>query len=277
MHTTLLWQRLEQQLLRQIDEFPGIAGIAIKELRSGKTIAIHGDELFPTASTIKIHILIQLLVMAEAGEVDLMQPITLHPTMHVGGSGVLSYLDCKVELALIDIANLMIIASDNTATNICLELTGIEPVNKLLRKLGLNQTVLRRKMMDELAAVTEKENVSTPAELVKILELLHNGKPSPDVAEQCIEMLKKPKHGFIDKVIPGDVECANKPGWVEEAMCDAAIVFLPRCPYSVAIMTKYALCDPVQQENFIVSCAQTIHETLSALDRSNQFGRGVYV
>ena len=97
-----------------------------------------------------------------------------------------------------------------------------------------------------------------------MLELLHNGEPTPEVAEQTIAILKKPKGGFIDKALPEETPCANKPGWVDRAMCDAAIVYLPRSPYILAIMTKYGLCDRVEQENFIISCAQTIHETMAA-------------
>lgn len=274
--SNLLWHRLQQQLEQKVNSFPGVAGIALKDMGNGDLISINADELFPTASTIKIHILVQLFMRAAAGEVDLDQPIAVDPTQLVGGSGVISYLEGPIELSLLNMANLMVIASDNTATNICLEQAGIEQTNELLRQLGLTQTVVRRKMMDHLAAVREMENVSTPAELVTMLELLHNGEPTPEVAEQTIAILKKPKGGFIDKALPEETPCANKPGWVDRAMCDAAIVYLPRSPYILAIMTKYGLCDRVEQENFIISCAQTIHETMAALDRSNQFGRSVY-
>ncbi|MFN8446098.1 MAG: serine hydrolase [Caldilineaceae bacterium] len=276
MQPTLLWQRLQQQLQQQIDLFPGVAGIAVKDLTDGNTISLNADEIFPTASTIKIQILLQLLVRAAAGEVDLEQRIVVDPAQLVLGSGVLSYLDGPVELTLRNIANLMIMVSDNTATNICLEQAGLEATNQLLRQLNLTQTVVRRKMMDHLAAVREQENVSTPGELVAILEALYNGKPDPSVAEACLTILKKPKQGFIDKALPENIACANKPGWVDRAMCDAGLVYLPRRPYILAIMTKHGMCDKLEQEAFIVNCTRIIHETMASLDRSNQFGRSVY-
>lgn len=276
MNRFLLWDKLERTLSQQFADFPGIAGIAIKSLSTGDSLTINANEVSPTASTIKIHVLAQLLLRAERGEIDLAERIPVLPEMHVGGSGVLSYLAGPVELSLLDMANLMIIASDNTATNICIERAGLEATNALIHDLGLTQTHLRRKMMDHLAAVRELENVSTPSELVTMLDLLYQGKPSPNVAERCLMILKKPKNGFIDKAMPPNVACANKPGWVDGAMCDAALVYLPRRPYIVAIMTKYALCDPLTQENFVVACAQIIHQSMSALDKTNQFGRSVY-
>lgn len=276
MYTSLLWQRLQQQLQQQIEQFPGVAGIAVKDLTDGSTISLNADEVFPTASTIKIQILLQLLMRAAAGEVDMEQRIVVDPAQFVLGSGVLSYLDGQVELSLRNIANLMIMVSDNTATNLCLEHAGLDATNQLLRQLNLTQTVVRRKMMDHLAAVREQENVSTPAELVALLDALYNGKPEPSVAEACLTILKKPKQGFIDKALPENVVCANKPGWVDRAMCDAGLVYLARRPYIVAIMTKYGMCDKLEQEAFIVNCTRTIHETMASLDRSNQFGRSVY-
>lgn len=274
--TPLFWQRLDDQLRTLIAGFPGVAGVAVKELTDGQTLALNADEIFPTASTIKIHVLLQLLARAEAGEVDLQQRIAVPPESHVLGSGVLAYLQGPVELTLLDIAILMIIASDNTATNLCIDAAGLEATNALIQRLGLPQTQLRRKMMDHIAAVREQENVATPNELVKIFELLHQGEPAPWVAQQALAILKKPKHGFIDRALPDTITVANKPGWVEGAMCDAALVYLPRRPYAVALMTKHGMVSARVQEQFLFTLAATIHESMVNLDRSNRYGRIVY-
>jgi beta-lactamase class A len=276
MSAPLLWQRLEKQLLRLIEEFPGIAGVAVKDITAGLTLALNADELYPTASTIKIPILIQLLVRAEAGKVDLGQRVMVQPASHVLGSGVLAYLHGPVELTLRDLAILMIIASDNTATNLCIDAAGLEATNHLIQRLGLTQTRLQRKMMDHIAAVREQENIATPNELVTLLELLHRGEPSPWVAQQTLEILKKPKHGFIDRALPATVVVANKPGWVDGVMCDAALVYLPRRPYAVALMTKHGMCSVRAQEHFLFTLAATIHEQMVSLDSSNRYGRTVY-
>ncbi len=273
--THLLWQQLEATLQRQVAEFPGVAGIAVKDLTDNLTLGINADEIFPTASTIKVPILLQLLMRAAAGEIDLQEHVLVRPEQQVGGSGVLAYLEEAGEQTLLNLAILMIIVSDNTATNICLERAGLEATNALLQSLGLTQTKVRRKMVDQVAAVRNQENVATPAELVALFELLHAGKPSPAVAERCLAILKKPKNGFLDRALP-DVPHANKPGYVENVCCDAGLVYLPRRPYLIAIMTKYALCDHEAQERFIVDCAATVHRFMDSLSKSNRYGRSVY-
>lgn len=90
--------RLEAKVQHLVADFPGITGVAIKEMTTGLTLGINADEVFPTASTIKIHVLVQLLTQAEAGELDLQQRITVQPEGHVLGSGVLAYLTGPVAL-----------------------------------------------------------------------------------------------------------------------------------------------------------------------------------
>ncbi len=76
--------------------------------------------------------------------------------------------------------------------------------------------------------------------------------------------------------MPAGIEIANKPGWVEAARCDAGIIYLPRRPYALAVMTKYTLCDNMAHEDFIGRIARTVHETMAMLDRTNRYGRAVY-
>ena len=175
------------------------------------------------------------------------------------GSGVLAYLDGPVTLSLLNLANLMILVSDNTATNACIDAAGMEATNELLAALGLRQTKLRRKMMDHLAAVQELENVATPDELVALMAHLHAGRPSAAPARQCLEILRKPKNGSLRKAIPEEIQVASKPGSVEGVRCDAGIVYLARRPYAVALMTSYATCDDLAQDRWLIETAQTVH------------------
>jgi beta-lactamase class A len=273
---TLLWGRLKREIARQVTEFGGVAGVAVLDVTTGYHFAINGDELFPTASAIKIHILTQLLVRGQRGEVDLDARITIDRNDLVLGSGVLAYLAGPTELTLRDIATLMIIVSDNTATNICLRLAGLEATNALLDKLGLTQTRVRRKMMDHLAAVREEENVSTPNELMRMMALLHAGQPDPAVAAQTLEILRKPKESTLTAALPVGTIFANKPGYVEGARCDVGLVELTRRPYIVALMSKYALGSAEAQDVALIQMARTIHTSFVVLERSNRFGRTVY-
>ena len=96
------------------------------------------------------------------------------------------------------------------------------------------------------------------------------------MAEQCLKILRKPKNGFIDRGLPAGTIFASKPGHVDGARCDAALVTLPRRPYALAVMTKYAQCSNREHEEFIARIAQEVHTAMVVWDRSNGFGRIVY-
>lgn len=274
MSDTTFWERMTDQVQAQCDAFAGVMGVCVKDLTAGNTLHLRSDESFPTASTIKIHVLTQLLSRVERGDLDLQQKITVTPELLTPGSGILAYLDGTLELSVLDLANLMIIVSDNTATNLCIDLAGMGETNALLRELGLTQTMLRRKMQDTDAIARSQENVATPAECVAMLELLYNGKPTPQVAEQCLRILKKPNRGPIQRALPA-VTVAGKPGGMTRVRCDAGIVYLPRRPYILAVMTKFGLDHPADQEMAVVNVARTIHTTMAALDDSSIYGQGL--
>lgn len=271
----LLWQRLEHQLTPLVAAFPGAAGVAVKDLTTGDSLALNADTVFPTASTIKIHVLTQLLTRAERGELDLNQMLHLTPELRIPGSGVITYLEGELSLSLLNVAILMITVSDNTATNICIDLAGIDATNALLRSLGFEQTTLRRKMQDPGAITRNDENVATPAECVAMLEALYAGRPSPAVAERVLSILKKWKSGILNRALPPDIPVANKPGGMERVRCDAGIVYLPGRPYAVCVMTSFAQCEPPDQEHFIISVARQVHQTMVALATTNAYGLGL--
>ena len=275
MSNKRLWKRLEERLTRKIEGFAGVAGVSVKDLTRGDGVSVHGGEEFPTASTIKIHILTRLLSRAEAGEIDLGERIKITPEKHGAGSGVLHYMENEPDVSVLDVAILMIIVSDNTATNMCIDWAGIEATNALLGEMGLTATKLRRKMMDSEAIHRGDENVSTPNELVAMLEMLHQGKPSPKVAEQVLRIISKPKSAPLNRAVPSNLVVANKPGGMERVRCDAGIVFLGDRPYAIAVMTKFGLEDAIRQEGFIVDLVQDVHQTMAVLDSTNDFGLGV--
>ena len=115
-----LWGRLEERVTHKIENFAGVAGISVMDLKRGDAVSVRGSEEFPTASTIKIHILTQLLSRGERGEIDLNERVRIKPQMCGTGSGVIHYMEGEPELSVLDIAILMIIVSDNTATNMCI-------------------------------------------------------------------------------------------------------------------------------------------------------------
>lgn len=274
MTNDILWNTLSQKLDLMAGYFPGVAGIAVQSLKEKQAISINGDEVFPTASTIKIHVLTQLLSKAESGLVNLEDAIDIRSHKMIQGSLITSSLEGPISLSVLNLAILMILVSDNLATNICIDLAGISETNTMLRRLGLSKTTLSRKMQDRVSIEENRENISTPNECVRFLELLNQGEPSATVSEQCLSILSKPKTGPLNRAIP-NVIISNKPGTMSRVACDAGIVHLKNYPYYIAVMTKFGMCSGLEQTQFIIEVAKVVHETMTAIDQTNDFGLSI--
>jgi beta-lactamase class A len=222
------------------DSYPAVIGIqASRPSRPEETFSINSEESFPTASIIKIPILIEFYRQVEIGSLNKNEIRRLTANDKVGGSGILRFLsDEKTSITLEDYARLMINLSDNTATNIIIDKVGIDNVNHLLKLLGLEETRLLRKMQAKDVDPEVYENLSTPKELTSLmLKLMMSQGVCNNVTEASLEVLKLYKPGVIRDVIGEDVPLANKSGWMGGVECDTGIVYLPN-PYIVTIMAK---------------------------------------
>ncbi len=275
MANALLWTQLQDRVQDELSAFPGVAGFCLQDLATQDVMGWHEEEGFPVASTIKIPILVTLLARAEKGELDLQERIALTSDMMTPGSGVLTYLDGPLDLSVLDIAQLMIMVSDNTATNLCIDWAGMKEINELMDSLGLNRTRISRKMQDHESVARNEENVSTPADAVSLMRSLYEGKPSPMVAEQSLAILKKPNRGPIERGMEPGVAVSNKPGGMERVRCDAGIVWLERHPYALAIMTKFSMDHPNRHENRLLAVVRLVHQYMVAIDRSSSWGQGI--
>jgi beta-lactamase class A len=151
----LLDGKLRVQLHKIDERLSGVLGVAAIDLSTGKTIEYNADAIFPTASTIKVPILIEMFRLARAGEFKWSDSMTLQPADSVGGSGHLQEALAKgpVTLTIEDLVAKMIVDSDNTATNQVIAMAKMDRVNRLIQEMGMPQTRLRRIMMDTQAAV----------------------------------------------------------------------------------------------------------------------------
>ena len=278
----LLRAKFERQLAWSAEDFPGVMGIAVKDLTSGDELSVNGDEVFPIASSIKIAILVEFFKAAEQGAIKPKALLALRQEHRVGGSGVLKELsEGSVTISLLDYATLMITVSDNIATNICIDLVGMEKINETLGQLGLKVTRITRRMMDIPGLMAGRENVSTPLEMMSLMEHLYNMKVlSHWVCERTLEVLKKPKEGMIEGVIrnsvPDDVPVADKSGWVEGAACDIGIVFMPKRPYIVSILTKHIpITDPKKLKAIqsMTDVTKLVHEYFQEIASATPYGR----
>lgn len=217
---------LKEKIQEEIQGFHGRVGLAI-EMEDTKPINLNSQEIFQSASLIKVPILLSILLANQKGEFDILQQITITSENKVGGSGVLQALSNGLTLSVKDLMTLMIIVSDNTATNLLIDLLGIEAINAAFKELGLKQTRLNRKMMD-LAAIKEgKDNQTTPEEIVHCLKLVNEFNEQFGIDGQNIakEMLKHQQ--FREKlpalVAEDKINVFNKTGELSNIEHDCAI------------------------------------------------------
>ncbi|HMY76193.1 MAG TPA: class A beta-lactamase-related serine hydrolase, partial [Blastocatellia bacterium] len=238
-------EALRRKLTTEIEKisagFDGVMGVAIKDLTTGEEILLNEQLTFPTGSSIKIPVLIELHKQAAEGKYKLTDLRRVERKDQVGGSGVIvNFGDGTSQLSLRDLAALMIVLSDNTATNMLIDQTGIANVNRTLDDLGLNGIRLRRKMIDTAASARGDENIATPREAMQLMEKLYRGQAvNKQLSDDVLKFLKLRKSSPIPKLLPANVEIANKPGGIEGVACDWAVVYVPNRPFAIVVMTNY--------------------------------------
>jgi beta-lactamase class A len=255
-----------------------VLGVAILDLATGQKYLLHADEVLPTASSIKIAILAELYRQAQQGKIKLGDLYTLQSSDLVAGSGIANALTPGVtRLTIRDVAALMISVSDNSATNIIIDRIGMENVNALLDSLGLTHTRLRRKMMDVKAAAEGRENISTPREMVMLLEDLYRGKVlNKQMTDDFFELLSVHKESYIPRELPEDLRIANKPGELEGVRNDSGIIFTGKRPFIISVMTTY-LRREKDGGDAIARIAAAAYQMFDRLSRASQYGRVVSV
>ena len=272
----ILWQKLEATVNEVDRNLDGVLGVAILDLATGKKYFLHADEVFPTASSIKIAILAELYHQVQQGKLKFTDLYTVQPSDLVGGSGIAGALTPGVtRLTLRDVATLMIAVSDNSATNVIIERVGMENVNALLDTLGITHTRLRRKMMDLKAAAEGRENVATPREMMLLLEDLYRGKVlNKALTEDFFSLLSIHKESYIPRELPEDLRVANKPGELEGVRNDSGIVFTGNRPFVISVMTTY-LRHEKEGGEAIVRIANASYRMFDRLSRASEYGRVV--
>ncbi|MGI9255076.1 MAG: serine hydrolase [Thermomicrobiales bacterium] len=231
--------------------FPGSAGVAALNLGTGERIEVNASSETATASTIKVPILIELMRRVELGEIALGTRMAVpEPTP---GSGVLRDLSREVELSLWDYAVLMIAVSDNTATNLMIDLLGIEAINRTMRDLGFPATRLLQRF-DFPSAGTDARKISrtTPADLAGIMDALATGRIlTPERCQQILRIMGMQHYrDLAPRYLPfypyakelglpvNNLRIANKTGGWHGMRADMALVEWPGVRYVIGIVTE---------------------------------------
>jgi beta-lactamase class A len=271
-----LWQKLQNDV-RQVDlQLDGVLGLAIEDLTSGEEFLIHGDEVMPQASSIKIAVLANLYLQAQQGRLKLSDQYVVRKEDLVPGSDIMLGLTPGVtRLTFRDLATIMVAVSDNSATNVLIDRVGFENVNAMLKSLGLHNTRLRRKMMDLKAAGEGRENVSTPREMMTLLETIYRGKLlNKEMTEDFLKVLSTHKESSMLQALPDDAVAANKPGELEAVRNDSGIVMVKNRPFILCVMTTY-LKDEKDGSAAIRRITALAYSYFDRVGRASEYGRVV--
>ena len=272
----LLWQKLDASIHEVDQHLDGVLGVAILDLSNEHTLLLNADEVFPTASSIKIAILAEFYRQVQQGKLRFTDSYTLQSSDLVGGSGIAGALTPGVtKLTLRDVAALMISVSDNSATNVMIGRVGMDNVDALLDSLGLKQTRLNRKMMDIKAAGEGRENLASPREMMLLLEALYRGKIlNKQYTEDYFSLLSIHKESYIPRELPEDLRIANKPGELEGVRNDCGIVFTGTRPYIICVMSTY-LRHERDGGDAIARISGETYRLFDRLSRASTYGRVV--
>jgi beta-lactamase class A len=284
-------------LAKEASGFGKTLGVAVKHLGTGESAAVNGDELYPTASVFKVPVIIELFNRVELGMIDLDERVMLIEDTKVPGSGILKELEEGLEVTFRDLMRMMMILSDNTATDMILERVGIENVNQRMRSLGLKHTVIVGGCRDLLfdlvggndlpaakrTVITwnemakngankgtwsldiEHNNVTTPNETNQLLELIVKGQvASPSSCAEILSIMDKCQTGEyrIPKYLPVErVKMTRKTGSLPGIRNDIGIITIKDTneQYTISCFTKSVL-DVYSAEEAIAKTSKAVYD-----------------
>ena len=270
----VLWQKLEASINEVDRNLDGVMGVAVLDLTSGDKFLLRADDVFPQASSIKIAVLVELYRQVQEGKLKLTDMYTVQQSDLVQDSDIMNGLTPGVtKITLRDLATMMVAVSDNSATNVLIDRVGMDAVNAEMDKLGLPHTRLRRKMMDLKAATEGRENVSTPQEMMTLLQDVYAGKVlNKAMSDDFFKMLSTHKDSWIPRDLPDDVRSANKPGALEGVRNDSGVVFVRNRPFVLCVMTTY-LRRERDGEEAISKIALNAYRMFDRIARASEYGR----
>ena len=272
----VLWQKLATSIQDVDQHLDGVMGVAIEDLTSGDHFFLHEDEVFAQASSIKITVLANLYLQVQQGKLKLTDMYTVQSSDLVPDSDIMNGLTPGVtRITLRDLATMMVAVSDNSATNVLIDKVGMPNVNAMLDSLSLTHTRLRRKMMDLQAAKEGRENISTPHEMMTLLDAIYHGKVlNQESTQDFFQMLSTNKDSWIPRDLPADLKIANKPGALEAVRNDSGIVFVEGLPYVICVMTSF-LRNEREGEEAISKVSLSAWRMFDRLSRATEYGRVV--
>lgn len=230
-------------------------------LESGEEASWRGDVVRPAASVVKVPILVELLARAESRDLSLDERVQLRAADKVGGAGVLFELHDGLDLTLRDLGILMIVVSDNTASNMLIDRLGMDRINERIHAIGLPDTVVGRKFMIDPNALHAK-NFTSARDMARMMARLHRGELlGPKATQEALDILKRQQYREkIPLLLPVGTEVAHKTGEISHTRHDVAIVYAKH-PYALACLT-WDLTDELTGDRAIANLSRQIFDRL---------------
>ncbi|HMQ05424.1 MAG TPA: class A beta-lactamase-related serine hydrolase [Pyrinomonadaceae bacterium] len=251
---------LDERIKAEVSEFKGKVWIYAKNLDTGKEYSLRGDEQVRTASTIKVSIMAETFRQVAEGKIAWADELVVAKEKKVSGSGILGEFTDGAKIDLRTAVHLMIVLSDNTATNLVLEKVTTDAVNDYMSKLGLNDTLSLRKIGgggDAKAWINDQRNRlfglgrTSPKDMVRLLEMLEKGEiVSKDASAEMIAILRRQqlKDG-IGRGQSDTTPVASKSGALDRFRADVGIVYTRKGRIAMAIYIDDMPFTGYHQEN----------------------------
>lgn len=263
-------ERLRALLQGVWDDMPGRVGFAAWHLDEHDAVLRHAERAVPAASTIKVLVLIAALRAVQAGRFGLDEDVPLPaPADRLGGFGVLRELTSVRQMSLRDLLTLMIVISDNTATNAVIDLVGHPALKHCATDIGCIRTAVHRRLADHPPA--QPENLTCAADQARILHRLARAEALPaDLTEYALEVLSRQQvRDRLPALLPDGASCWNKTGEQPGLRHDVGLIGSSGRPEVVIAVVVDQLADPRSRGNrggpaceFIATLAAKAYEAL---------------
>jgi beta-lactamase class A len=238
---------LEVRLAPLAKDHKGKVALAVKNLETGESYYLNAEEVMPTASLIKIAVLIELYQQAQEDKIKLTDRVTLRAADKVPGSGILTeHFSDGADFSLRDAARLMIAFSDNTATNLVLDRIGIKPVNQRMEAWGFPNTRINAKVYRGSTTSVAPERTrryglgsTTACEMVGLLEQLQLSDRCRPFCKQAIlnHLAKNTDKDKFKRFLPADVVVIHKDGSTSDTRTDAGLIQTPAGIVAICVLT----------------------------------------
>ena len=235
------WLRLKKTLKNKVTNFKGTVGLVVEDLDMEWEIVFNEDTLIPSASLVKVPIMLSCFYAAQNGKIRLTDTISLKSSEKVSGSRVLGRQPAGSVFTVEELFSPMITQSDNAAANILIDFLGLDALNTYFKKMGLKNTNIARKMMDFEERKEGEENYTTAGDMAYLLEKLYYKKfLNKDISEKCLELLGQQKiNDRIPRKLPRGTFVVHKTGLEKHVCHDVGIVFTNKGNFLICVLVKH--------------------------------------